>query len=77
MHSGLFRNLVLFWVSAVCGQLVQMAGVWLGRDVSCIDLEELAGCSLMKETLCDVEARTTDLGTFWRRYMGVMTVCGP
>ena len=58
-QEGAFRDLVLFWVSAACGRLVQMACVWLGRDVSCIDLEELAGCSLMKETFCDIEARTT------------------
>lgn len=40
-----------------------MAGVWMRRVMSCcVGLEELGGCSLMKETLCDAEARTADLG---------------
>lgn len=78
VHSGLFRDLVLFWVSAACGRLVQMTGAWLGRGVSYVDLEGLGWCSLIKETLCDIQARTAaDLGAMGRRYLGVMTVCGP
>lgn len=51
-----------------------MNGAWLERDVSCVDLEELGECSLMKETLCATEA---DLGAFQRKYLEVMMVCGP
>lgn len=74
MHSGPFKDLVIFCVSAACGWLVQMNGAWLERDVSCVDLEELGECSLMKETLCATEA---DLGAFQRKYLEVMMVCGP
>lgn len=77
VYSGPFRDVVLFWVSAACGCLVQMTGAWLGRGVSYVDLEGLGWCSLIKETLCDTEARTSDLGAVGRRYLGVMTVCGP